>query len=304
MDSQISISELKEANITNEAIDDLLKPIPKKVLIDKVAMINGWEKKDLPPFEKKQSKRDYVVKHTGKKLTLDVLREIHTIREHHSIQDYSWFIYTWENDISEYFPDNIKEPFEKIIGNIDTLVHLDFIVADKKSKTVFLVLEQWKKELVTDSFLSRIEAKIPKYFRAYISVKKNMLLIQERSKQATKEFVKIFEQAYKVKTRELRINAMVIREFVKMNTRKLTKLIVKVPQEVSGFSGLTELVIAGSDVIVGSKGLMDRHEQSPILVGPWVGVSNKDLELKVGEAVKTTSLVKMLSLFDLIMDLM
>ena len=78
---------------------------------------------------------------------------------------------------------------------------------------------------------------------------------------------------------------------------------MKVPQEVAGFGGLSELTVLGKDVIKGSKGLMDRHETSPIMVGPWVGVSNLDVDLNVGKSIRVRSIEKMLILFDLMKNL-
>ena len=85
---------------------------------------------------------------------------------------------------------------------------------------------------------------------------------------------------------------------------KITRLVVRVPQEVAGFGGLSELTLVGSDVINGSQGLMNRHETSPIDVGPWTGTSNKYIDLDVGKPMKTNSIKHTLWLIDLIKDVM
>jgi len=297
-----SPADNESITLPTEILDKLLAPIPKTILIGKIAQ---WQKTgdEKRPFEKKQSKTEYVLTHLGKKLTVKFLREIRALHEHYSIKEYSWRLFRWDKDITEYYPELIKDQFEKVIRKLDSLVNIDFLIVDDKTKTMFLLLENWKNEIIAESYIKRVEAKIPRYFRAYFSLSKKMLLIQERSKQATKDFLTLFKQALNVKVQELKINAMIIREFVKQNPKKLTKLIVKIPQEVAGFAGLSELTIAGSDVIKGSKGLMDRHETSPILIGPWVGVANSKLELKVGEALKTTGINHILKLFDLITEL-
>jgi len=302
MDSPLASEKEKSVTLSDEAIDDLLEPIPNEELINWIAIIKEWKRKR-PPIGENQSKREYFLEHLGKKVPLDVVRELQTISEHFSMGDYDWNIFTWDKSIARYYPEKIKKKFEDVILKIDSLVNVDTLIVDEESQTVFLLLEQWQKEIVADTFLSKIEAKIPKYFRVYISVSNKMLLVQSRTEKATKDFIRLFEEAFNVTTSNLRINAMVIREFVKSNPLELTRLVIKVPQEVAGFGGLTELTLIGSDVIKGSKGLMDRHEVSPIDVGPWVGASNSDIDLTVGKAIKAKSIQKVLELYDLMKDL-
>jgi hypothetical protein len=302
MDSPAASDKEKNVTLSDEAIDDLLEPIPNEELIKQIALIKEWKKKR-PPLGEKQSKRDYFYQHIGKIISMEVIRDLQTVSEHFSMRDYDWDIFSFDKSIARYYPDKIKKKFEDIILKIDSLVNIDLLTVDEESQTVFLLLEQWQKEIVADTFLSKIEAKIPKYFRVYISVSNKMLLVQSRTKQATNDFIHLFEEAFKVKTDNLRINAMVIREFVKTNPLELTRLVIKVPQEVAGFGGLTELTLVGSDVIKGSKGLMDRHEVSPIDVGPWVGASNSDIDLTVGKAIKAKSIKKVLELYELMKDL-
>ncbi|MGC9778648.1 MAG: hypothetical protein HZR80_05345 [Candidatus Heimdallarchaeota archaeon] len=302
MDAQVSYNSENKVKISKEALDNLLEPIPNEILVEKVAQIKGWKSKK-PPIAAKQSKREYLHQHFGRNLTLGVVRELRTLREHSSISKFNWQVFFWDRSIARYFPDKIKKKFENVILEVDSMVNIDLLAVDEPSQTIFMLLEQWQKEIVADTFLSKIETKIPKYFRIYLSIKKKMLLIQERNVKATEEFIKLFETAFNVKVEELRVNAMIIREFVKTYPENLTRLVVKVPQEVSGFSGLSELTVLGEDVIKGSKGLMDRHETSPIMVGPWVGVSNSDFDLNVGKSIRVRSIKKMLSFFDLMESL-
>jgi hypothetical protein len=302
MDSLATSDNDKSVKLSNEAIDDLLNPIPTDKLIERIALIKEWKKKR-PPIGEKQTKRDYFCQHLGNEVSLEILRDIQTISEHFSIGDFDWNIFCWDKSIARYYPDKMKKRFEDVILKIDSLINIDLLTVDEESQTIFLLLEQWQKEIVADTILSKIEAKIPKYFRVYIVVSKKMLLVQSRTELATKEFLHLFEEAFNVKTSGLRINAMVIREFVKSNPLELTRLVIKVPQEVAGFGGLTELTLVGDDVIKGSKGLMDRHEVSPIDVGPWVGASNAEIDLTVGKAIKTKSIEKILELYELMKDL-
>jgi hypothetical protein len=212
-------------------------------------------------------------------------------------------MFNWDKSIARFYPDKIKEKFESVFKNIDSMVNVDFLIVDEESQTIFVLLELWRKETIINTYLTRIDTEIPKYFRMYLSIKNKFLLVQEKSEEATKEVIKIFQKAFKVKTEELKVNAMVIREFVKNNPVELTKLVVKVPQEVAGFSGLNELTFMGSDVIKGSKGLMDRHDLTPINVGPWTGVANKGIEIYVGSSIKAKSIKDVLDLFHIIIDI-
>lgn len=302
MNSPVASDKESSIKLSDEAVDDLLDPIPNEQLIERIALIKDWKKKR-PALGEKQSKREYFYEHLGKNVTLEIIRDIQTVSEHFSIGDFEWNIFVWDKSIARYYPDKIMKKFEDVILKIDSLVNIDLLTVDEESQTIFLLLEQWQKEIVADTFLSKIEAKIPKYFRVYISISKKMLFVQSRTELATKEFIHLFEEAFKVKTNGMRINAMVIREFVKNNPLELTRLVIKVPQEVAGFGGLTELTLVGSDVIKGSKGLMDRHEVSPIDVGPWVGASNFEIDLTVGKAIQTKSIKKVLELFELMKDL-
>jgi hypothetical protein len=288
--------------LSKDALEELLEPIPEKIIIEKIAQIKKWKTKR-EPFQEGQSKREYILQHLGRNITLSDVREMQLIKEHHSFSNYNWLLFSWDKSIAKFYPDKIKEKFESVFKNIDSMVNVDFLIADEASQTIFVLLELWQKETIINTYLTQIETKIPKYFRMYLSVSHKFLLIQEKSAEATKEVLKIFKKAFKVKTTEQKINAMIIREFVKANPQKLTKLVIKVPQEVAGFGGLSELTISGSDVIKGSKGLMDRHETTPINVGPWTGVANKDIEINVGKAIKAKTIEEMLKLFTLIKEL-
>ncbi|NHJ40219.1 MAG: hypothetical protein FK731_09330 [Asgard group archaeon] len=303
MNSEASHFSDNTIRLSKEALDELLEPIPNEILIERIAQIKEWKtKKD--PFQEGQSKRDYLQKHLGRDLSLSIVRELRTLKEHYSLSSYNWLMFIWDKSISRYYPDKIKEKFESVFKNLDSMVNVDFLIADEKSQTLFVLLELWRKETIINTYLTKVETEIPKYFRLYLSIQNKFLLVQEKSVEATKEVIKIFENAFKVKTEDIKINAMIIREFVKNNPEKLTKLIVKVPQEVAGFAGLNELTFIGSDVIKGSKGLMDRHETTPINVGPWTGVANNGVEIKVGAAIKIKSIEDVLNLFKIIKELM
>jgi hypothetical protein len=288
--------------LSSEALDELLEPIPSEILIEKIAQIKEWKTKR-EPFQEGQNKREYVHQHLGRDLTLSDVREFRTTKEHYSLSNYNWLMFSWDKSIARFYPDKIKEKFENVFQNIDSMVNVDFLTVDEESQTIFVLLELWRKETIINTYLTRIETEIPKYFRMYLSIKNKLLLVQEKSDEATKEVIKIFKKAFKVKTEELKINAMVIREFVKSNPTELTKIVVKVPQEIAGFSGLNELTFMGSDVIKGSKGLMDRHDLTPINVGPWTGVANKGIEIYVGSSIKAKTIKDILSLFHIMMEI-
>jgi hypothetical protein len=302
MSSEANNTSDNYIRLSKDALEELLEPIPKDILIEKVAQIKNWKTKR-EPFEDGQKKQEYFQKHLGRNLSLSDVRDLRTIKEHYSLPNYNWLLFNWDKSIARFYPDKIKEKFESVFKNIDSMVNVDFHVVDEESQTLYVLLELWRKETIINTYLTRIETEVPKYFRMYISIKNKFLLVQEKSEEATKEVIKIFKKAFNVKTEEVRINAMIIREFVKVNPKELTKLIVKVPQEVAGFAGLTELSFSGSDVIQGSKGLMDRHETTPINVGPWTGVSNKNLELNVGKAINAKSIKDILALIELIKEI-
>jgi len=288
--------------LPNDAIDDLLKPISKEALADRITLLKGW--KTTKPYKAKQNKRDYFKEHLARSFTLGMLRDLRILREHFLIGEFQWRLYSWDRSIARYYPDKISNKLEEIIFDLASMVNIDYLVIDEEAKTVFLLLEQWQNEVVANTFLSKVETNIPKYFRAYLFLNKKMLLVQVKSDQATKDFIGIFEQAFKIATEEVRINAMVIRHFVHKTKDKITRLVIRVPQEVAGFGGLSELTLVGSDVIHGSQGLMNRHETSPIDVGPWTGTSNEYLDLDVGKPLKTRSIKQTLWLLDLISDLL
>ena len=57
MDSPLASEKDKNVTLSDEAVDDLLKPIPSEELINRIALIKEWKKKR-PPLGEKQSKRD------------------------------------------------------------------------------------------------------------------------------------------------------------------------------------------------------------------------------------------------------
>ncbi|MHA1155375.1 MAG: hypothetical protein ACTSQK_04635 [Candidatus Heimdallarchaeota archaeon] len=303
MEIEAPFSSSNTIKLSNSALKELLEPIPEKALIDKIANIKGWKTKRLP-LTANQSKSDYFLQQIGANISLAIFREFRIIREHSQISKFKWNAFKWDKSIARYFPDKLEKKIEGVIQNLAAMVNLDIILVDEETKTIFLLLEQWQNQIVSDTFLSKVETNIPKYFRAYMCLSKKMLLVENKSEQATKEFVKIIEQAFTVSTEKIRINAMIIRELVKNNPENLTRLVIRVPQEVAGFGGLSELTLQGSDVIIGSKGLMDRHETSPINVGPWTGVSNANISLDVGKPVKVSSVGDAILLFDLLKEML
>ncbi len=302
MENESPFSSSNTIKLSNNALKELLEPIPEKELINKIANIKGWKTKRVP-LTANQSKSEYFLLQVGANISLSIFRELRIIREHTLISKFKWNVFNWDKSLVRYFPDKLEKKIEDVIQNLTTMVNLDILLVDEETKTIFLLLEQWQNQIVSDTFLSKVETNIPKYFRAYMCLSKKMLLVENKSEQATKEFVKIIEQAFNVSTEKIRINAMIIREFVKNNPENLTRLVIRVPQEVAGFGGLSELTLQGADVIVGSKGLMDRHETSPINVGPWTGVSNANASLDVGKPAKVSTIGEAIKLFDLLKEM-
>ena len=300
-EKSFSFSSSNTIKLSPKGLEELLEPIPESDLIEKIGQLKGWKTKRIP-FTKDQTKSDYFVQHLGSTMNLAMFREFKIIREHSLIGKFNWSIFSWDKSIARFYPDKIEKKIETVLQDISTMVNLDILEVDEESQTLFLLLEQWQKEIVSDTFLSRVETNVPKYFRGYLCISKKMLLVESKSEAATKEFVKIIEKAFSITTENIRINAMIIREFVKATPKDLTKLVIRVPQEVAGFGGLSELTVQGSDVIAGSKGLMDRHETSPINVGPWTGVSNKKITLKVGKPVRVINVDAALWLLDLMKE--
>lgn len=302
MENNLNYSGANIIKISDDSLSNLLEPIPEDELIEKVGQINDWKTKR-PKFEENQTKKDYFKEHVGNNITLGQFRELRVLREHSQIANLSWNIYEWNRSIARYYPDKIDDKILNVILDMSSLVNLDLLLVDEESQTLFLLLEMWQKEVVADTFLSKVETNIPKYFRVYLSIAEKMLLIEHKSQEATENFLRIFEKAFNVETNELRINAMVIREFVKGNVEKITRIIVKLPQEVAGFGGLTEITLLGQNVISGSRGLMNRHETSPIDVGPWVGASNPNIDVDVGKPCRVKTIHDALNLFKIIQEL-
>jgi hypothetical protein len=288
--------------LSDEAMDKLLEPIPEEIIIEKVAEIRGWKVKRVP-FEEDQSKRDYFSANIDQNMTLEMLRDLRMLREHSRITSYRWLLYNFDRSIARYYPNKIDERFEKELLKMDNIVNLDSFVVNEKSKTVFILLEEWRKEVVADTFLSRVETNVPKYFRAYLNIPRKMLIVQEKNQNATQRFIELFEEAFNVGTEKIVINAMTVRQFVRKTKSKIQRLIVRVPQEIAGFGGLSRLAFYGEDVLMGARGLMTRHDTSPFDVGPWTGVSNEELHLDVGKSVKTKTIDDILWLYDLIEEL-
>ena len=301
MENSLVFSSSNTIKLSNDAMEELLDPIPEEDLVEKVGILKGWKSKRVQ-FTEGQTKTDYFIQHIGRNITLAIFRELKIIREHSLIGKFRWNVFNWDKSITRLFPDKIENKIEDVIQNLSTMVNLDILIVDEETKTIFLLLEQWQNQIVSDTFLSKVETNVPKYFRAYMCLSNKMLMVENKSESATKEFVKIIEKAFNVATDSIRINAMIIREFVKATPKNLTKLVIRVPQEVAGFAGLTELTLQGSDVIIGSKGLMDRHETSPINVGPWTGVSNNKIALKVGKPVRVSSVKDAIWLLNLLKD--
>ena len=180
--------------LSKDALEELLEPIPKDVLMEKIAQIKGKTKRE--PFKEGQNKESYLNQHLGRNLALSDVRDLRTIKEHFSLPDYDWLLFSWDKSIARFYPDKIKEKFENVFKNIDSMVNVDFLVVDEESQTLFVLLELWRKETIINTYLTKIGTEVPKYFRMYISIKNKFLLVQEKSKEATKEVIKIFKNAF------------------------------------------------------------------------------------------------------------
>jgi hypothetical protein len=285
--------------LSRNALEELLEHISEEEIIEQVGQMMGWKRKRVP-IKEGTSKIDYFIDMIGTSIPLAKLRELRIIREHSLIYNFKWRLFSFDRSISRYFPEKISWKFEKEALEGRPLVNVDHLVVDEDSETVFCLLERWQNKIVADTFISRVETNIPEYFRAYICIDNKRLLVQYKNDEATKEFCRLFEKTFNVTTEEIRINALVVRSFVKQNIRDIRRLVINVPQEIAGFGGLSELIFEGPNVIAGARGLMTRHETSPINVGPWIGVSNDKIDLDVGQAFGTKDILEVLKLINLI----
>ena len=302
MENSIVYYSDNSIKLSERSIEDLLEPIPEEVIIEKVALIKGWKTKRLP-LSAGQTKRDYFLKNVGSNMALSLFRELRILREHSLISTIKWNIFNWDKSIARYYPDKIDKKISVVLHELSSTVNLDLLLVDEETKTIFLLLEMWQKEVVADTFLSKVETNIPKYFRAYISIDKKLLLVEDKSDQATQDFINIIEKAFTITTNKLRVNAMLVREFVKQIPKEITRLVVRLPQEVAGFAGLSKLTFYGDNVILGSRGLMNRHETSPIDVGPWTGASSSKISIDVGQSIKVKTIKDAIWLYEIMRDL-
>ena len=298
MDYQGKIKSENIIILSDETIEELLEPISNQVLVDYITRLKGSGKKI--NFKPEQTKKEFIYQHLGNKLNITQLRQLKAIREHSSISKFNWNIYFWDKNISRYYPNKMKKKIDIVFLAMEPIINIDIIIVDEPTQTVFLLVELKKKEKTRDNIFVNSETPTSEYYRIYFSLTKKTLLLQDKDKTTTKQFLEAFEKIFNVKTQEVKINALFIREFVKNNPQNLTKLIVKLPQEIVGFEGLSELILLGNDVIKGSKGLIDRHETSPINVGPWIGISTAELDFNVGKSIKTTSIIKVLEIIDML----
>ncbi|MEA2070844.1 MAG: hypothetical protein U9O98_06080 [Asgard group archaeon] len=284
--------------LNDDSLERLLAPIPNKIIREEIAKIRGWEKKRLN-FKENQTKVDYFKNMLGNTISLTHLRYLRSIREHSRIGEFSWKIYSWDKNLSRYYSfERIEEKVLEVIKDSPSIVNIDQYIVDRDKEIVFLLMERWGKEVVADTFLSQIETNIPRYFRAYLILSKNKLLVQAESKNLEKEFLEIFQNAFELTIQPEKITSLTIRHFVKKYREYIKRLVVRVPQEVAGFHGLSEFRFIGDDVIGGARGLLSRHDTSPIEVGPWTGASNKGLEIDVAKPVRLKEIHEILWLLD------
>ena len=167
MENESPFSSSNTIKLSNNALKELLEPIPEKELINKIANIKGWKTKRVP-LTANQSKSEYFLLHVGANISLSVFRELRIIREHTLISKFKWNVFNWDKSLVRYFPDKLEKKIEDVIQNLTTMVNLDILLVDEETKTIFLLLEQWQNQIVSDTFLSKVETNIPKYFRAYM----------------------------------------------------------------------------------------------------------------------------------------
>lgn len=131
----------------------------------------------------------------------------------------------------------------------------------------------------------------------YLLIPNKKLLFVEQKENSLEFFEAIWNDLLAVTLEELPIRPVIIRQVVKQveaekksnNTdEKINLLRITLSQVISGFAGLSGIVLAGDDVMDGMYGMKVRHDLSIDFsdLGPWTEVQTDKIHLIVGEGVR------------------
>jgi len=144
----------------------------------------------------------------------------------------------------------------------------------------------------------------------YLLIPNKQLLFVEQKENSLEFFETIWNDILAVTFTELPIRPVIIRKVVKQvevekkennADEKINLLRITLSQVISGFEGLSGIILAGNDVMDGMYGMKVRHDLSIDFsdLGPWTEVQTDKIHLIVGEGVRFKNLEGILKAIEL-----
>ncbi len=264
-----------------EYIQQLISEIPAPIL---ETLAQKWHGKTLKLTE------DTKVQKFGAPLK-DIPRswklQLERLRRLTGINQITWAPYLVENTPS-FAPDNFTKPVK---FSTDDLITTDVAVQG------FLHVSS----LPGDIFILTLEfrSRSNKYRSAfhYLLIPKHNLLLIEAKSNSLHFFEAIWNNILSLTLKPILIRPVDIRKLVTSLTPtrrsdkskgKINLLQITLSQVISGFKGLTGIIIQGDDILEGMNGMKVRHDLSIDFsdLGPWTEVRTDQLHLIVGEGIR------------------
>jgi hypothetical protein len=131
----------------------------------------------------------------------------------------------------------------------------------------------------------------------YLLIPDKKLLFVEQKENSLEFFEEIWNNILAVTLKELPIRPVIIRQVVRQveaekkenyADEKINLLQITLSQVISGFTGLSGIILAGEDVMDGMHGMKVRHDLSIDFsdLGPWTEVQTDKIHLIVGEGIR------------------
>lgn len=126
----------------------------------------------------------------------------------------------------------------------------------------------------------------------YLLIPNKKLLFVEQKKNSLHFFEEVWNKTLTLKLKEQKIRPVIIRRAVEKvgntNNERINLLGITLSQTISGFRGLTGIILAGDDVLAGLQGMKVRHDLDIDFsdLGPWTEVQMNTIHLIAGKGIK------------------
>ncbi len=257
-------------------IQQLVRSIPAPI-IEK--LVKKWKGKSIKLTEENKCKK---FRELFKDLPRSWRIQIKKLSRLTAVDNIIWSPYIIKNKPKfkpQIYTKPIKFPIKDLIkAKVDVSGYLHVFTL---SKNIYLLVVEFSSR--SDHYRNEFH---------YLLIPKKKLLFVEQKENSIYFFEEVWNKILSLKLKEQPIRPVVIRRAIEMfgnsNDEKINLLRITLSQVISGFRGLTGIILAGDDVLAGLEGMKVRHDLDINLsdLGPWTEVQMNTLHLIASQGIK------------------